>query len=142
MSVAIVPSRSCDFRDILSRSPEARSIPDAYAVLNRWFRVSSEVWLGMHDDKVACVWGLVPPTVLSNRAYLWLLTTELVEKHKFLFVRHSQLVIEDALKRYDLVVGHVAVGNTSARRWLRWLRAEIDAPERGFSRFEIRRRDG
>jgi hypothetical protein len=96
----------------------------------------------MHDDKVACVYGLAPPTAISNRAYLWLLTTELVEKHKFLFVRHSQLVIENALKRYDMIVGHVAVGNTSARKWLRWLGAEIGVPEGGFSKFVIRRRNG
>jgi len=96
----------------------------------------------MHDDRVACMWGLAPPTAISNRAYLWLLTTDLVEKHKFLFVRHSQLVVEDALKRYDVVLGHVAVGNTAARKWLRWLGARIDVPEKGFSKFEIRRQDG
>jgi hypothetical protein len=139
MSVAIVASKNCDASDIIKRSSVA-SLPNAEQVLRRWLRTSEEVWLGMHDDKVACVYGLAPPTAISNRAYLWLLTTDLVEKHKFLFVRHSQLVIEDALKRYDIIIGHVEVGNTSARRWLRWLGAEIAAPEKGFSKFEIRRR--
>jgi hypothetical protein len=141
MSVAIVPSRNCNVQDIIARSPVA-DVPQAEEILRRWLRRSEEVWLGMHDDEVACVYGLAPPTAISNRAYLWLLTTELVEKHKFLFVRHSQLVIEDALRRYDVIVGHVAVGNTPARRWLRWLGAAIDVPEKGFSKFEIRRRDG
>jgi len=141
MSIAIVPSKDLNVSDIISRSPVA-NIPNAESILRRYLRSSEEVWLGMHDDKVACVYGLAPPTVLSNRAYLWLLTTDLVDQHKFLFIRHSQLVIEDALKRYDMVIGHVAVGNTSARKWLRWLGAEIGVPENGFSKFEIRRRDG
>jgi hypothetical protein len=71
---------------------------------------------------------------------MWLLTTDLVDHHKFTFVRHSQLVIEDALKRYEVIIGNVAVGNTAARKWLRWLGADIGVPEKGFSKFEIRRR--
>jgi len=139
--IAVVQSRNCDVADVIRRSPAA-AMPNAEKILQRWLRNSEEVWLGMHDDKVACVYGLAPPTTISNRAYLWLLTTELVDQHKFLFIRHSQLVIEDALKRYDVIVGNVAVGNTSARKWLRWLGAEIDVPEKGFSRFVIRRRNG
>ena len=138
MSVAVVATRDFDVHDVVSRSPVAKA-PNAEQILKRWLRTSEEVWLGMHDEEVACVWGLAPPTTISNRAYLWLLTTDLVDQHKFLFVRHSQLVIEDALKRYPMIVGNVAVGNTSARKWLRWLGAEIAAPEKGFSRFIIRR---
>src|SRR5215472_12518279 len=126
--IAIVPSRNCDVADIIRRSPVAEQ-PNAEYILRRWLRNSEEVWLGMHDDKVACVYGLAPPTAISNRAYLWLLTTDLVDRHKFLFIRHSQLVIEDALKRYEVITGHVAVGNHAARRWLRWLGAEIDVQE-------------
>jgi len=140
MSVAIIQSRDCDVKDIISRSSDIANKGMAEALLRYHLRHSDEFWLGMHDDKVACVYGLAPPTALSNRAYLWLLTTEIVEKHKFLFVRHSQLVIEDALKRYDMIFGHVAMGNHSARKWLRWLGAEIGVPENGFSRFEIRRK--
>jgi hypothetical protein len=139
MSVAVIQSHDCDVHGIISRSPVAKT-PNAEQTLRRWLRNSEEVWLGMHDDEVACVWGLAPPSTISNRAYLWLLTTDLVEKHKFLFVRHSQLAIEDALKRYEVIAGHVEVGNHSARRWLRWLGAEIDAPYGELSRFEIRRR--
>jgi len=141
MSVSIIQTKDCDIDDIIHRSPVA-SLPSSVAVLRRWLHSSEEVFLGMHDDRVACVWGLATPTVVSNRAYLWLLTTDLVEKHKFIFVRHSQIVLEDALKRYDVIIGHVEVGNTQARKWLRWLGAEIGVPEKGFSQFEIRRRHG
>ena len=139
MSVEIIAKKDCDVKDIISRSP-VRALPDAEKVLRKWLRTSDDVWVGMHDDQVACVWGLSSPTTISNKAYLWLLTTDLVDKHKFLFVRHSQLVVEIALKQYETITGHVVVGNDSARKWLRWLGAEISPPERGFSKFVIRRR--
>jgi hypothetical protein len=140
MSVAILKSKDCDIKDLLSRSPEAQANPEAPGILKRWLTVSEEVWLGMHDDKVACIWGLVPPTTISNRAYMWLLTTDLVEKHKFLFVRHSQLVVESALERYEVIVGHVAIQNEAAKKWLRWLGAEFGEIEKGWFQFKIRRK--
>ena len=138
MSVAIVAKRDCDVHDVISRSPVA-GVPNAEQVLKRWLRSSEEVWLGMHDERVACVWGLAPPSTISNRAYLWLLTTDLVSEHKFIFVRHSQLVIEDALKRYPVIIGHVAVENHQARKWLRWLGASFGTAEKGYCTFVIRR---
>jgi hypothetical protein len=141
MSVAIVAKRDCDVKDIISRSPVA-GIPHSEQILKRWLRTSDEVYLGMHDDKVACVWGLAPPTAISNRAYLWLLTTDLVEQHKFTFVRHSQLVVQGALKKYDIIIGNVMANNGPARRWLRWLGADIGPInfETGYCPFTIRRK--
>src|SRR6516162_542832 len=82
MSVAIIAKKDCDVKDIISRSP-VRALPDAEKILRKWLRTSDDVWVGMHDDQVACVWGLSSPTTISNKAYLWLLTTDLVDKHKF-----------------------------------------------------------
>jgi hypothetical protein len=141
MSVAIVANHQRDFSltDVVRRSTVAHE-PDGEVKLRILIRMSEEVWFGLHNDRVAAVWGLIPPSLISNRAYLWLLTTDLVDEHKFVFIRHSQLVIEDALKRYAIVVGHVEVGNYAARKWLRWLGAEIGIPEKGFSPFVIRRK--
>ena len=139
MSVAIVPQYQHPLGEIVARSPFAHEV-DAEIRLEMFIRLSEEVWFGLHDDRVAAVWGLVPPSLVSNRAHLWLLTTDLVEQHKFLFIRHSQRVIEDALEKYPMIVGDVAVGNNAARKWLRWLGAEIGVPERGYSPFVIRRK--
>jgi|SRR5215472_10912365 len=140
MSVAIILQKDCDVKDIIKRSPVA-AIPNAEQMLKSWLRRSEEVWLGLHDDTVACVWGLSSSSLASNRAYLWLLTTDLVEHHKFSFVRHSQLVIEDALKRHEMIIGHVELRNGPAKRWLRWLGASIGPPEEtGYCPFVIRRK--
>lgn len=140
MSVAIVSRRDFDVHDLLERAQLIEKVPDAEARLRRFLRTSEQVWLGMHDDKVACIWGLAPSSTISNRAYLWLLTTDIVDQHKFVFVRHSQMVIEEALKLYPIIVGHVEIGNSRARRWLKWLGADIGPPMQGYSPFVIRRK--
>ena len=61
MSVSVVARRDWeDVYGVLKRSPEAKS-PNSLAVLKRLLRISEEVWIGMHDEEVACVWGLAPP---------------------------------------------------------------------------------
>ena len=125
MSVAIVESRYFDIADVVCRARLLDGVPDAEKHMRKMLRISNQVWLGMHDDEVACVWGLIPSSMLSNRAYFWLLTTDIVEEHKFLFARHSQIVMEDALKDYEMILGHVGINNERSKRWLKWLGAEF-----------------
>lgn len=103
------------------RRSEVADVPGAEEALREYIYRSIEVQLGLIDGKPACVWGLIPPTLLSTTAYLWLLTTDIVAEHKFLFVRHSQRYIEEALRIYPEIVGDVIVPNLSAVRWIKWL---------------------
>ena len=89
------------------------------------FMRSEERWIGAVDGKIACVWGLIPPTLLSDIAYLWLYNNELVTQHKFAFVRHSQIQMERMLKLYPNIIGDCVYNNTTARRWLEWLGAKF-----------------
>lgn len=138
MGVSIVPSYKVPLYEIVQRSPEATGSEGELALAN-WLDNSEETWFGLVDGRIACVWGLVPPTIISDTAYLWLLTTDIVAEHKFLFIRHSQVAIEDALKRYPRIVGHVAHGNRAARRWLQWLGAEIGESDGKAHPFIIRK---
>lgn len=123
--VTVVKARDdIDLDDLLFRSPN-RNVDGAGEILRQWFRSSDEVWIGKVDDKIACAFGIVAPSFISNEAYLWLIHTDLVEAHKFLFIRHSQLFIEGLLRDWSMIKGHVAVGNSSGRRWLEWLGAEF-----------------
>jgi hypothetical protein len=125
--------------DVLKRSPVAH-IPDAEAILRECVYRSTKVRYGFLDSRLACMWGLIPPSLLSQTAYLWLLTTDIVAEHKFLFVRHSQRYVEEALKIYPTIVGDVIIGNAPARRWLKWLGAEFGQPDKGRVKFVIRRK--
>ena len=103
---------------------------------------SHQIWLGMILGKVACVWGLVSPTLLSITPHLWLYTTPLVKQHRFIFVRHSQRVVENILKDYPEVVGVTRVGQEESFKWIRWLGGEYGEPRGQWVPFIIRRKHG
>ncbi len=107
-------------------------------IMERSLSNSSIVWVGSDDGKVLGFWGLIPPSLLSDRAYLWLYTTPNLTEHSFVFVRHSQKVIAEALAEYPIIVGHGVKGATKSLRWLRWLGAQFGEPQGRLIPFEIR----
>lgn len=125
--IAIKRNEEVNVRDVIRRSPVSH-IPDAEKILRDCMYRSIEVRTGLVDGEVACMWGLIPPTFLSNRAWLWLLTTDIVAEHKFLFIRHSQRYIEEALREFPIIVGDTDITNKPAQRWLKWLGARFEQP--------------
>lgn len=104
--------------------------------------ISSDIYAGFVNNELACVWGLVPPSMMSNTAYLWLYASRLVEENKFLFVRHSQRWIEYVLEQYDHLVGFCDPDNKQAIRWIQWLGGEFKPVADGRKDFVIRKRHG
>src|SRR5258708_39200660 len=90
--------------------------------------LSGDIWTGTVDDQLVCCWGLIPPSLLSNQAYLWMWASEAVRDHQFLFVRHSQRVMVRMLLRYDTIVGHCLIKSPQSIRWLKWLEASFGGP--------------
>ena len=104
----------------------------------RAMRNSSQLWLGCDGDKVLACWGLIPPTLMSDRAYLWLYTTTHLVGHTFVLVRHSQRMVREMLTDYSLIVGHAKTGADKSIRWLKWLGAEFEEPQGPVTPFKIR----
>ena len=127
--------------DVVRRSPAATA-PDGVSVLTQWIDRSVITWEGTVDGVVACMFGLVAPTVLSEQAYLWLITTELVDDHKFVFIRYSQRLVEMMLEEFPLIVGDVLVGQYRAYRWLKWLGATFGPSDGKKIPFQIRAKNG
>lgn len=125
--------------EIFKRSPFTH-VDQGEELLQQCVYRSTEVRYGFVNDECACVWGLIPPTLLSSSAYLWLITTDLVEKHKLLFVRHSQRWIEKALRTYPIIIGDWVPGEVSERRWLEWLGAEFGPVIEGRVTFTIKKK--
>lgn len=97
-----------------------------------------EVYSGFVDGQFICCWGLVPPTFLSNQAYLWMWSPEPM-KHQLVFIRQSQIQVRRMLEHYESVVGHCKINARSAQRWLKWLGAEFGEPSGDTIPFTIRR---
>lgn len=100
-----------------------------------------EVYTGFIDGDFICCWGLIPPSFLSNQAYLWMWAPEPM-KHQLVFIRHSQIQVQRMLTRYEKIVGDCQLTARSARRWLLWLGAEFGQPHRDLIPFTIRRAHG
>lgn len=109
-----------------------------HEIMHRFMLNSPQVWIGKDGDEVLCFMGLIPPTLLSDRAYLWMRTTDASREHVFVLVRQSQRLIARMLRDFPLIVGHCEVNNPKAVRWLRWLGATFGTPEGHLIPFEIR----
>jgi hypothetical protein len=129
MKISIVPAKDVDvdYGDVLRRSAVGDQ-PNALETMLKFINGSACTFVGYSDDLVACVYGLITPTLLSDRAHMWLLTTDVVNDHKFVFIRHSQVVIEAVLERYSQIVGETSVKDEKALRWMKWLGAEFTYP--------------
>jgi hypothetical protein len=91
--------------------------------------MSTVIWAGFINNRLACIWGVIPPTLMSSQAYLWLYTTDVIKGHEFILVRHSQLVIDQILEEYPSIVGHALMGADKSIRWLKWLGAKFGDPQ-------------
>lgn len=123
ISVKLTKAVKVDYEDMLNHCPVAQ-VPNAMEYLTRFINLSATTYVGYIKDRVACMYGLKPASLLStDQAYMWLITTDIVDMNKFEFIRHSEVVIEMVLKEYEKIVGETFVTDTRAFKWLRWLGA-------------------
>lgn len=138
--IQIQEATSYSARQVFEKSG-IKEVPGAEETLETLLTRSTVRHIGMVDGEVAAMWGLVPQSILSNQAYLWLLTTDLAEQHKFLLVRYSQLFVKQALKHYEKIVGHCRAGDFAAKRWVRWLGGEFKVGDGKKVPFVIKRKE-
>lgn len=107
---------------------------DEVAKINEHLEASEEIWVGLWDGKLVCLWGLIPASLLSSNVYMWSMTYPALAGCKISFVRWSERIVRSVLTRYDTITG-LCTGNVA---WLRWLGAELREPYRGYVTFIIR----
>lgn len=105
---------------------------------------STEAWAGLADGSVVCIFGLSTQSILSDRAFPWLLSSRDMPRHARAFLRLNREYMASMRKRYRLLWGWVCETNTVSIRWLTWLGFTIDedvrhhAPEQpGFRYFHL-----
>src|SRR3974377_2412318 len=116
MTVAIEPI-TCEEVKALFSQDELSNLDKRCLV--RCANSATPLLAGIVDGEVVCIIGMIPPTIIADYAYLWMNVTDKLAGNEFIFVRHSQMAIEEALKRYKYVVGHCELHNKYARKGLK-----------------------
>ena len=96
-------------------------------------KLASEIIVMMFDGKPMCYVGLVPPTLLSDAAYIWMLVTPEGEAHPFLMGKYGTKVVRTAQEKYRIIFGDCF--SESSAKWLKYMGAEFISE----TRFEFRR---
>lgn len=102
----------------MSKVELAKTVP-AEEVPDNFIHATPHLWCGFVGEDVVAVWGLVPPTLLSDVAYLWVHTNEKLSGNEFVFIRTSQRWMEEILEEYPTIVGHARVDMPQSIRWIR-----------------------
>jgi hypothetical protein len=131
MTVHIYQLPAATAYDLLSRDHFTMLSDSEREIMQRSMANSAQVWIGEIEGKVVAVWGLMPPTILSDIAYLWLYATKDARLHMLTFIRQSRGIIKLMLDQFPTLVGHCKIENLRGQRWLRWLGAEFGDPING-----------
>lgn len=123
-------------RDLISQQPSDSIDDTSRKILLASGEASRTLYAGTIGDKLLCFVGLAPPTLLSDRAYLWLYVTPDVANHKVMFGRHAIRLVMAMKQVYPIIVGHCDNGRSIA--WLRSLGATFLEPQGPIIPFEIR----
>jgi len=138
MTLAISEISTGKAFELAQPSLEDKDVP----VLIRWLAKPQKAWAAFHDDDLLAVWGLIPPTLLSEVAYLWMITFPAAEEHKFIFMRRTKVQIEQMLELYPTIIGDCEASASRSIRWLRYMGAEFTEEHNGLLRFVIRKHHG
>lgn len=140
MKVALAQVDRAQVLQLISQTKGLKLSEGDREVMNYCLAMTSTLYVGSIDGALVCTWGLIPPSLMSETAYLWLFTTPKLEEHKFTFVRRSQIAVAEMLEEYPTIHGHTNVASAQAIQWLRWLGAEFGQPKGVALPFIIRKK--
>src|SRR5262245_35698869 len=123
MNIAVAPADLTEMMNLISAQDNMSY--EAMEIMARAGRNSSRLWAGSVDDEVVCYFGLIPPTLMSDTAYLWLYTTPALREYTFSFIRYSQMAVQEMLREYPRIVGHGRAGDEKSLRWLKFIGAKF-----------------
>lgn len=97
--------------------------------LEQSFSISKMAWTGLIDGVPVCMFGVAPVSVLSTVGRPWMIGTDHLDRHPFVFLRRCRGCVETMRMCFDRLENHVDARNIRAIQWLTWLGFELDKPE-------------
>jgi len=71
------------------------------------------------------IFGIVPETILGNKAVIWMLSSEEIKKIKVKFLRTNREFIDNMLEFYPYLYNYVDARNEQSLKWLKHCGATI-----------------
>jgi len=83
--------------------------------LSKWART------GFIGGEAACMFGIVPVSVVGNVARPWMVGTSLLDRYAKTFLRKCAAEVEEMQSRYRRLENYIDARNVRAIAWLEWL---------------------
>lgn len=111
---------ACNMRAQDVAEVRAAGHTDLPPVIEDGIKRSAMCWSAYVDGELACIFGCAPAGTLLNPIGIpWLLGTDVMQKHRRIFVRQARPYIAQMLAAYPTLMNAVHAENTVAVRWLR-----------------------
>lgn len=96
--------------------------------LSSALRGSLQAWTGLIDGRVACMFGVMPESLMGGSGYPWMLGSDLIERHQKLFLRRCLENVAMMAEQFGYLHNYVDDRNVKSIKWLQWLGFEIGEP--------------
>jgi hypothetical protein len=134
MNARMEPISLARLQSLVSGWPGAAALIEAS-------RLADPLFEARYGDELLGFVGFVPASTLSDSAYAWVHTTEVVTRHPLATARLARRWMAAFHGRYPRLVGH-CTGHINSMAWLKSLGAEFGPAEQGLIRFTIEEHHG
>lgn len=117
--IALMELREADRQEVLALGVEPQE------ALQLSFQNSTMAFTMFNNGNPLAMFGVAPVTILGDRAIVWLLTTNEVNKCKKTFANYSRLFIDYFLQHYPTLENYVDARYKTSINWLKWCGAEF-----------------
>ncbi len=88
-------------------------------------RISDATWTLLLDGQPSAIFGVVS---VEDGGVVWMLTSNLVDKHPVAFLRTCRPVVEALLTHYGRLFNYIDARYEVALRWAKWLGFTVGHP--------------
>jgi hypothetical protein len=93
------------------------------------YHLSTEKMVAVFNGELVAMFGIVPVSLLDNKAVVWMLTTNAIEKMPLRFLKLSKKFIGLLRERYSMLFNFVDARHKKSIDWLNWCGASFFPPQ-------------